>query len=80
MSVDFRQIDSQCRLTATMILNGDTVQANKKINYLISTHPTLSGNIRLTITNYLLDMITNGQEASDDGAVRTPIDGDVHDS
>lgn len=72
MSVDLKHIDSQCRLTATMIMNGDTVPANKKINHLISTYPTLSGNIRLTITNYLLDMITNGQEASDEEAAEEP--------
>ena len=59
---DLRAIDNECRLIARFISRGDAAIAQPKINKLVSDNPTLSGNIRLTITNHLLDLITNGQE------------------
>jgi hypothetical protein len=68
MTVDFKALDMECKLIARYITRGDGSVAQPKINKLVTDYPELAGNIRLTITNYLVDMITNpaepnGQEA-----------------
>ena len=56
---DLRAINDECKLIALLISRGDASVAQPKINKLIANNAQLSGNIRLTITNHLLDLITN---------------------